>query len=194
MLDTFEALWQGGFVEWRRCCLPMAQMTDTSSVSDVACLISSFEGVWQTFKIPDPAPFRFWDESRFDRPQAWLATMIIRGCSDIDRLMDTIRLSGYLGDVDKKGYAMSLEACDKREFVSKPRENVPARADEPQVSGFWLPNGLSAAYFTIPDDELLLEAQQEAYYDQKPARRADYSLGGEWGAPLADFKLPGQNT
>lgn len=88
-------------------------------------------------------PYELWC-SEFSEPTLWLATVIVRGCNDIEALRDTIRASQFLGLLDPGAYEEYLDQCNIKSFEVSPMERE-GSFGKWRPFGFWLPHGLQGA-------------------------------------------------
>ncbi|KAI9843187.1 MAG: hypothetical protein M1837_006549 [Sclerophora amabilis] len=132
------------------------------------------------------------DPPGFEDHTSWLATMIVRGCEvDIDLVLETIETSGFFGPRDEDMFRLYVDSHGERRFTRNPDE-LAGDSIKLSVFGFWLPHSIHnasnhedlatgvrphfdrfnrteaayTAYFNLPNQELLLEADQEEYYEK----------------------------
>jgi len=173
--------------------VPMDLTTSTPAVIRVAWLLSCFDlpNKERGTSGLDP-PYELWC-SGFVEPTLWLATMMVRGCKDVEALFDTVQASQFLGLLDRGGYQEYLNQCNIKSFEVNSRKREGSFGKRGPF-GFWLAHGLQGAnidgalnkiypehvmrfnrieeafkdYFNFSDDEILLERDQERYYEKFP--------------------------
>lgn len=217
-LDTFSMLVDRGFVCPHSLAKPVRMHNTTPATVAVAMLLSTFEYVVKEMEYGNSMegrPHKLWEDSFLEEPIDWLATMIVRGCADIEQLFETIKASKFLGNVDEtalqayKRAPLKLIACD-------PNERACLSMPTPDF-GFWLPHGLGNVsdeemdlqiyssvqrfnkiervfkkFFQVPDYLLLAEEQQGQYMDTHGAE-----FGGQLGIYLrmkSDYRRASSHT
>lgn len=197
--DIYCALVDKKLLDFDGLLVPMDLTTSTPAVIRVAWLLSCFDlpNKERGTSGLDP-PYELWC-SGFVEPTLWLATMMVRGCNDIEALFDTVQASQFLGLLDRGAYQVYLNQCNITSFEVNPREREGSFGKRGPF-GFWLPHGLQGAnieealnkiypeyvmrfnrieeafkgYFNFGDDEILLERDQERYYEKFPERLPGY--------------------
>jgi hypothetical protein len=155
-LDVFTMLVDRGFVSISNLAKPYNIHTGTDATTAVALLLSTFEAVVKeeayVFDL-DNKPHSLWEGQFMMEPINWLATMIVRGCANIQQLFDCIIDSKFLGGIDEtalekfktEGIAMfemiGMTFNPLLEIVCNPNERVATTVQKPDF-GFWLPHGL----------------------------------------------------
>lgn len=193
--DLYCALVDKKFLDFDGLFVPIDLTTTTTAVMRAAWLLSCFDLPNTERRISglDP-PYELWCFG-FAEPTMWLATMIVRGCNDIEALFDTIPASQFLGLLDPEAYEEYLKDCNIKSFEVNPKEREGSMGKRGPF-GFWLPHGLQGAnveealdkiypehvmrfnrieeafkgYFNLSDDEILLERDQERYYERFPEK------------------------
>lgn len=136
----------------------------------------------------------------FEAPVRWLAIMIVRGCDDAPKLLETIAFSKILGPL----MDAELDTLRKGGKIRFNRDPDACVGTSPAYFGFWLPSGvgndeasipdviyeqlqkfneveaLCKEYFGLNDDELLLEEQQDKYFRQRPMLEPRVQYSGLW--------------
>ncbi|BDD54705.1 hypothetical protein MAP00_000302 [Monascus purpureus] len=92
--------------------------------------------------------------SEWDADVDWLATIIARSGADLPKLFDTIRASGFLGEIIPHSLQMFKEMHPMAGISQNPHDRegklglngLPEPMND--IFGFWLPHGLSS------DDEI----------------------------------------
>ena len=194
--DVFEALVHRGYITAESLQRPITLAKNPQATSHLAWLIGCFEGPVEKAAQDNP-PFPLYCE--FEEPVAWLATIIIRSCADIQNLMETIEHSEFLGVRNEEAFQEYMKWCEPKHFTCNPAERATDNPAEPSVFGLWLPHGVLAqtqheftskvrthirrfnrieraykAYFNLSDEQLLCEDQQEGYYVQNPRKLPGY--------------------
>jgi len=102
----------------------------------------------------------------------WLAAMIVRSCTpSLDQILEAIRESEYLGDIDKGEFERHDTEVQDKNFVCNPNERTPEERglDSERYSrelrenndfGFWLPHGLG----DISEAEIFMEIDNGIRY------------------------------
>lgn len=194
--DVFCALVDKNFIKSDGLCTPIDLDEITPTVRRVSWRLMCFElpNKEQEARYPEN-PYNLWC-APFAEPTLWLATMIVRGCSDIESLFETIRASGFLGALNDEAYQEYQQKCHPKSFNvnRKEREGASKKAGP---FGFWLPHGIQDAstiyeghvmrfnaieealkrYFDFDDEVLLLERDQESYYEKNPQNLPGYTPG-----------------
>ena len=190
--DIFETLHLRGFVSTNSLRVPMELFASTQAVGGLSWLLGCFSGrtMQRKLRVDDVL-----NDDLYFVPETWLATMIVRGCADIHRLLDTILATAYIGNLDEEAYAEYKDNWVGMEFTCNPLELAAESTTLPSSFGFWLPHGVKGdsvdrfieevrehirhfnrieqvykAYFSLSDDELLLEEQQEGFYERFPEK------------------------
>ncbi|KAH0539144.1 hypothetical protein FGG08_004316 [Glutinoglossum americanum] len=118
---------------------PMDLSRSTPSISSVVSSLRCFNYVADAM-----SPERKGLGGGFDAPVIWLATVIVRSCTDWTRILDRLVTVQRLGSLD--------QACAAKFTSSGPRFTINAREGEamevvaPQY-GIWLPHGVSMKGF-----------------------------------------------
>ena len=188
----FVMLTQRGYVSANSLRKPMA-LEYTDAVVSVTWRLSTFSHVRKESSpemSSDPLPYATWEPNFATHVVSWLATMIVRECSDIAGLLDQVEATGWLGARDEEAFAEYVEHCEQKEFACDPNERTPTAEEKCDVFGFWLPHGLGTAvddaelarliddyvsrfdriekafkaFFDVSDEDLLTEDIQAAHY------------------------------
>lgn len=136
-----------GFIWAKNVQLPVSMTEASVSVQGLTWLLQCFEGPskegWEDEK---DKLFSLQGEKLFKMPLQWLATMIIRGCADIDDLLETILRTKNLGDLDLEEYREWEQHCPKafRRFECNIMEGS-VEEKGPGFFGFWLPHGIQVS-------------------------------------------------
>ena len=197
LLDVFLMLVQRGFLQLDSLKKPITLRKSSPNCRKVSFLLTTFEALAkeEEYNVYDRGPWPLWDIGPTYEALDWLATMIVRGCANIDQLFDTILISGYLGGVNKERFERyKTEQIDK-EFVcnedERARQKPATRPNNDFV--FWLPHGLGnmteremgediatrinrfneierayKAFYGVPDSLLVTADQQAQYLDRNP--------------------------
>ena len=213
ILDTFTVLCNRGFLDPNCLRLPMNFYDVSKPVGELSWLLRCYEGPSREEKL-HPKPFEFHGDD-FNGPFHWLAAMILRGCSDIGQLFETITLSEFLGKLDDKAFNNWNQFSQIKHFQINGQEMADTSVGYGQF-GFWLPHGLGDAddeefgrllrehvnrfneiervfreYFQIPQDEIYLEREQQAFFDRSPQKLPGWKRSGDW---TAAFNMQGVPT
>ena len=80
----------------------------------------------------------------FDAPVMWLATVIVRSCTDWTRILDLLVTIPILGALNR---TRATKVCGRRpRFTINPNEAKVEVVISPEF-GFWLPHGLQVSEF-----------------------------------------------
>ena len=215
IMDTFTVLCNRGFLALECLQQPINFYNVSKSVSMLAWLISCYEGPQQE-KSLDPPPFTYHND-QFDAPYIWLATMILRGSTDIKKLFETVTLCQYLGGLNMVAFETWRKYSEMTDFVINPNE-MAAQSIGPGYFGFWLPNGIQAfgdeaaqkfrahinrfnriesvfrSFFELPMEELWLESEQEVLFNQFPRKMPGWKKSGDWTTVFASSANTGLDT
>ncbi|KAL8705400.1 MAG: hypothetical protein Q9201_001472 [Fulgogasparrea decipioides] len=194
--DTYCALVQKKFVDSRGLLVPVDFRTVSSAVGQVSRLLSCFEYV-NRYVLPlndQDQPYELYSYPGFPEPIRWLATMIVRGCSDVTALFETIQKSMFLGPLNQEAYQKYMAADSDKSFTVNPLERQGKHLKSTHPFGFWLPQGIQGEsqeaaydsiytdhimrfnviektfkqYFNITDKEIVLEEEEELSYKRFP--------------------------
>lgn len=114
------------------------------SVSQASWLLSCFEYTSMEMKSVElNPPFSQWS-APFTEPTLWLATMIVQGCCEVEKLFDITEASQFLNSLDRVAYEEYLKDCGVKEFVMNPwvREGLGGKTGS---FGFRLHHGVNGA-------------------------------------------------
>lgn len=188
--DLYEILVEQGFIKSEGLRLPVDFGKITDAVHMVSGLINCLDLPYGELNAEEP-PYEFCSRP-FEEPVFWLATMIVRGCSDFDRMFDIIERSEFLDKKNPTAYAQYQAQFATKEFVVKPQERVGNSVTASGPFGFWLPHGLQGTtaeeanariypehiarfnrieeafklWFGIGDDQMVLERNQQACFEE----------------------------
>ncbi|KAL8722335.1 MAG: hypothetical protein Q9225_001183 [Loekoesia sp. 1 TL-2023] len=187
--DLYEQLCMRGYIQAHNVGLPMSITKESSSVQSLTWLLECFEGPAKLSAIPEGDKVLGLHDDDFSLPLQWLATMVVRSSTDITGVLQTIRATYYLGDVDKAKFEEYMQHCLSKRITCNPQEgrcepNLPSRF------GFWLPHGVRTSpeevfigdirksvarfnrieecfqeWFGLQPDVIYTEAQQVQYYE-----------------------------
>ena len=94
----------------------LCRLTSRQSQCSLTWLLQCFEGpAKECNPVENERLFQFQDDD-FSLPLKWLATMIVRSSADIQDLLETIRCSKYLGDIDEARFAEYMKHCPWKEI------------------------------------------------------------------------------
>lgn len=191
--DIYEQLCMRHFILGTNVILPMSLTLTSHSVQALTWLLCCFEG---PSKEETDQLFRFQD-SKFDMPLQWLATMIVRSSADIGYLLETILAMRYLGELDEEKYEEWKINCPWKDITCNPNEGACA-PNLPSQFGFWLPHGVSAKtpedfidsvrqcmgrfnrietlfqeWFGLEPKDICTEDQQQSWFSLHPEQHPD---------------------
>ncbi|KAI9760856.1 MAG: hypothetical protein M1840_002189 [Geoglossum simile] len=132
-----ESLMYVGLLSHQSLYIPMELSRGTSSVLTVFRSLQCFEYVADATSFLDGKAY-------FETPAMWLATVIVRSCSDWARILDRLVTIQRLGNLDQAN-ADELAIGGPR-FAINPREAEAKEVRIPQY-GAWLPHGVSMKDF-----------------------------------------------
>ncbi|KAL8816400.1 MAG: hypothetical protein Q9191_008339 [Dirinaria sp. TL-2023a] len=141
VLDVFTVLCNRGFLDPNCLRLPVTYYKVCTPVATLTWLLDCYEGPQKEHFLHEPKPFRYHDQE-FSGPFVWLATMILRCCADIDKVLETITACGSLGELDTEAFETWKKYTTMKHFEVNPREMAGGNRIEPAEFGFWLPHGL----------------------------------------------------
>lgn len=142
ILDCFEVLVLRGFIDIMNICLPISMDITSQPVQSVMWLLSCFEGPRsEAAHGQEVRPLGH--QAGFEIGLVWLATMIVRGCADIERLMETIEMCQFRGGLNQAAYKEYVKCCQHKHFTCNPAE-MQDELGKPSIFGFWLPHGVKA--------------------------------------------------
>lgn len=139
IFNIFYTLCMRGLLHPNCLRLPMTFYLTPRPVSALACLLGCYEGPHRESFL-DPAPFRY-HGNLFEGPLNWLATMILRGATDIGKCFETITACGFLGELNEE----MLEEWKREHETSYFEINhyeMSHHSVGPAEFGLWLPHGL----------------------------------------------------
>ncbi|KAL8725201.1 MAG: hypothetical protein Q9181_006509 [Wetmoreana brouardii] len=192
--DTYCALVQKEFVDSRGLLTPIDFTRIPEAVGQLARLLSCFDYV-NRYRMPldkQDRPYELYSYPRFPEPVDWLATMIVRGCSDVAALLETIQKSMFLGPLNQEAYLAYMAQDTDKSFTVDPLVRQGKHLKSTGPFGFWLPQGIQGGsleaaydsvythhimrfnvvekafkrYFNITDEEIVLEDEEELYYER----------------------------
>ena len=158
ILDCFEVLVVRGFVDVRNIRLPMKMDEVSKPVQGVSWLLSCFEGP-NTDLTYDPDTRPLGHQTGFEEGLVWLATMIVRGCADVEHLMETIEICRFFGPLNEKAFAEYVKWCNEKRFSCNPSE-MEDEPNKPSIFDFWLPHGVNASTAEMALDALQTSVQR----------------------------------
>ena len=127
-------------------------------VQGVSWLLSCFEGP-NTDLTYDPDTRPLGHQTGFEEGLVWLATMIVRGCADVEHLMETIEICRFFGPLNEKAFAEYVKWCNEKRFSCNPSE-MEDEPNKPSIFGFWLPHGVNASTAEMALDALQASVQR----------------------------------
>lgn len=158
--------------------------------------------------VPPEGKCKLWGFC-YSAPIQWLATMIIRGSNDVNAIFEVIRASVFLGPLDLEEFETYKRNCKNKHFEVNPKERVPPptwKGGPAGPYGFWLPHNIQGInegqiaaraytwsvnhfniieqtckrFFNATDEQLLLEEDQEKYYNNHPERLPGFRANVAW--------------
>jgi len=149
--DVFCQLVARGYIQFSNLALPMAMSKTSEQAQSLSWLLQCFDGPAKESRLPVESRCPFQD-SDFDLPFIWLATMVLRGSGDMDGLLSTIERCEYLGALDMEAYEEWRQHCNHApkadteadHMQCNPQEGF-GKLKEPSQFGFWLPHGIGSA-------------------------------------------------
>ena len=134
-----ESLMCLGLLSYEAIVLPMGLSQPTSSVSTVMDGLSCFEWLERATDVNEGG-FGI----TFDAPVMWLATVIVRSCTDWTRILDILITIPILGCLNST--LIAQVCCRRPRFTIDPNEARAEAVISPEF-GFWLPHGLPISVF-----------------------------------------------
>lgn len=134
--ESFMAL---GLLSYKAIVMPMGLSQPTNSVSAVMDGLRCFECLERATNVNEGG-FGI----TFDAPVMWLATVIVRSCTDWTRILDLLVTIPILGPLNR---TRATQVCVRRpRFTINPNEAQVEDVISPEF-GFWLPHGLPIGVF-----------------------------------------------
>ncbi|KAF3940637.1 hypothetical protein ABW19_dt0210448 [Dactylella cylindrospora] len=175
--DVFNCLVERGLLSLSSLRYPIYLSRVTGATSKVIGILSCFTALSHEAEVLDDSSTALVTaETEDELALHWLSTMIVRSFADFDAILDFIRLSRILGDLDCKQLEEFQRGFPGGEIKVNLREGIDTQADPETSFGFWLPSGLGDAdqmYNSQNDEGGILqrfkdiEAAFEAYYGGK---------------------------
>ena len=168
--DLWVALVDKGFINPQGLRVPVKYKAIPEPVMRVTSLLLCFElpHAEHALLLQNDSPPYEHHNGPFYESIFWLATMIVRGCSDIEALFDAIRASKFLGDLRSDEFDNYLADPGEKSFAVNPRERE-GELSNINPFGFWLPHGLKRdtleeALTSVYDDNIMrFNNIEEAY-------------------------------
>lgn len=134
-----ESLMALGLLSYEAIAIPMGLSQPTSSVSAVMDGLRCFECLERATKVNEGG-FGI----TFDAPVMWLATVIVRSCTDWTRILHLLVTIPVLSPLSR---TRATQVCGRRpRFTINPNEAKVEAVISPEFK-FWLPHGLLISVF-----------------------------------------------
>ncbi|KAI4243218.1 MAG: hypothetical protein L6R40_003586 [Gallowayella cf. fulva] len=204
VFDVFTVLCIRGLVNPECLRLPMTFYLAPTDVGSLAGLLGCYKGPQKERHI-EPMPFRFHGDL-FASPLMWLATMILRGCYDIKRTIETVTACRFLGDVDDDAVAEWNQWTLVKNFTID-KNTLATESIGDCEFGFWLPHGIGMVndegfaarvrqqvnvfnriektfqvFFNVALDEISVESEQVDFFERAGRKMLELKRSGDWAA------------